>query len=236
MKYPKMETLFRRYAKEDVPDAPELVGKVQPWVYRNDELRALGATGYRWHVEEKIHGMNIRVGYSPRDGILRTEAAVRFGGRTDKAQLPAELMAELQRVFTVDLFTEVFDEDVRAVMLFGEGYGPGIQKGGAYRKGGQRFCLFDVLMYGGIHSVWLDRDSVCDVAARCGVGCAPFLGVYTALQVVDLVQPGDLPSVLAARCALASQAEGVVARSHPLMLDRRGRRIMFKLKLKDYPS
>jgi len=225
MEYPKLNTLFKRYTKDDAP-RPCDVGKVDPSTYRSPELGALAPTTYRWNVEEKVNGMNIRVMWDA-DGL-------RFGGRTDKALLPAELVNHLQATFTEGAMQDAFEHSPNSVVLFGEGYGPGIQKGGTYRKEGQRFCLFDVLVWNPIsHGTWLDREAVASVAEELGVVAAPYLGMFTAAEAVELVHDG-LPSNLAARCALAAQAEGVVARAEPLLLDRHGRRIMFKLKHKDF--
>jgi hypothetical protein len=232
MKYPKMDTLFKRHGDDALP---ELRGKVLPWCYRTQELEVLGRTGYEWDLEEKVDGTNIRVGYiSNHKATGQIVSTVRISGRTDKAQLPAELLSKLQAMFDISTFQNSFDHDVPGVMLFGEGYGQGIQKGGNYRRQGQCLVLFDVLVMGTSGpGTWLARDNVADIAHKFGVLHTPHLGVFTTKQAVDLVQ-SDLPSVLAARCALPSLAEGIVARSHPLMLDRRGRRIMFKLKARDF--
>lgn len=194
MKYPKLETLFTRYTKDDAP-RPCDVSKVNQFTYRSCELGALALISYRWNVEEKVDGMNIRVMWDA-DGL-------RFGGRTDRAQLPAELLGNLQAIFTEGTMQEAFECTDASVMLFGEGYGPGIQKGGQYRKEGQRFCLFDVLMA----TTWLDREAVADVADKLGVGAAPYLGMFTAEAIVRLVW-GGLSSTLAARCALRAGLPG----------------------------
>lgn len=76
-----------------------------------------------WTFTEKVDGTNIRVSYEgSKDG------AIRFGGRTDNAQIPADLVSALNELFLSkrDLFVEKFGNN--DVCLYGEGYGPKIQK------------------------------------------------------------------------------------------------------------
>lgn len=107
--YHKIETLFERDGKTFV---------VNPAVLKASVL----ATIREWDVTEKIDGTNIRV-------MLSAQGDVTFGGRTDAAQIPADLVQYLMRTFTVDALKAALwlnDEPVEAV-LCGEGYGPGIQ-------------------------------------------------------------------------------------------------------------
>jgi len=73
-----------------------------------------------WVFTEKVDGTNIRVMW---DGVK-----VIFGGKTDNAQLHAQLVQHLRDTFTEDLMMEAFGAEGN-VCLYGEGYGAGIQKG-----------------------------------------------------------------------------------------------------------
>jgi len=214
IKYPKIETLYNR-------DAATF--KV------TDELRLpeFGLVN-EWLITEKVDGTNVRVHWNGLD--------VRFGGRTDNAQMPTFLLDHLQRTFGDELLDEVFghgDEPCggdTSVTLFGEGYGPKIQKGGGYRDNAS-FRLFDVR----VGDWWLNWPDVEDVAEKLGILTVPVLA-----RDVDLFQAlnltiGDWPSATAREDGgTGCIAEGIVARTDPLLLTRRGRRLMFKLKGKDF--
>src|SRR5262245_41422558 len=127
--YPKIDTLF---------DRDERTFKVIPGKFRRPEFDLVG----EWDVYEKIDGTNVRVIYRPDMDILL------FGGRTDNAQMPPRLMAVLTSMFPKSKMKEVFGADgaTDEVVLYGEGYGPTIQKGGGNYRGDVSFRLFDVLV------------------------------------------------------------------------------------------
>ena len=172
-----------------------------------------------WDVTEKIDGTNIRV-------MLSESGEVRFGGRTDAAQLPADLLMRLVNMFQADKLKAVFWLDGNPVdaVLYGEGYGAGIQKGGPYRTD-KSVIFYDVLVSG---KWWLDREAVDDVCAKLGVDTVPYLGRMTLDQIVTLVRE---PFASKIGTALA---EGIVARPIEPLFDRKGARIIIKLKTKDF--
>ena len=120
-----------------------------------------------------------------------------------------------------------FDEGASAI-LFGEGYGPKIQKGGIYRED-VSFRLFDVR----VGEWWLNWADVEDVADKLGIKTVPVL--FRNLLLDDAVALVKSNSVLAFQEAENEiPQEGVVARTDPLLMTRGGDRLMWKLKIKDY--
>ena len=110
-----------------------------------------------------------------------------FGGRTERASIPAPLVNRLNDRFggeeNAQLFEQLFGE--REVLLFGEGYGSGIQKAGkAYKPDGVDFILFD-LMIGGNYQ---PRESVERCAASFGIGVVPIVGKGTLDEAVAFVK------------------------------------------------
>src|SRR4051812_48440231 len=82
--YPKIETLYERGADFSVTD-----------VLRSPVIGTIS----RWLVTEKVDGTNIRIDLRRgEDGGDR----VTFGGRTESAQLHADLVRYLQATFTVE--------------------------------------------------------------------------------------------------------------------------------------
>ena len=171
-----------------------------------------------WLFTEKINGTNIRVIW--KDGQLT------FGGRTDNAQIPSLLVNKLNERFTPESFG-IFDEGAD-VVLYGEGYGAKIQKGGGnYISDGVDFILFDVL----VGDVWLERDNVEDIANKLSVFCVPVIGYGTLRDAIGIVHNGFLSQ---AANNPDHVAEGLVIRPMVGMSDRLGRRIITKLKAKDF--
>ena len=174
-----------------------------------------------WVFTEKVDGTNIRVMW---DGI----GQITFGGKTDNAQMPAGLVAALNNLFLGGLGLKYFSENWKDVpcCLYGEGYGAKIQKiGGNYKADGQDFVLFDVR----VGHLWLDRDSVADIATQLGLRVVPVYTTGTLQRMVDLVRDDVLLSHWG-----PFKAEGLIGRPVHELLDRRGERIITKLKAVDF--
>jgi len=229
IKYPKIQTLWNR-DKE---------------TFRLDQVLGLRCAEFslvtRWHITEKVHGTNIRVGLLP-------DGNVAFGGRTDRAQIPPFLLSYLQTHFTPERMQTAFEQDETGnwpeAVLFGEGYGEKIQKGGGNYRQGVSFRLFDVWVAGW----WLNWANVEDIARKLKIRTVPVLATnYEYLptcydELADLFPFGYGYSVVAREDAHEQNrtnhnplAEGVVARTDPLLFNRRGNRVMWKLKFRDFP-
>ena len=164
-----------------------------------------------WMFTEKVDGTNIRIGW---DGT-----SVTFGGRTDNAQIPAFLVQRLMELFTATTMAQL-----APMTLYGEGYGAKIQKGGGnYKSDGVDFVLFDVFC-----GMWLERENVEDIATQLLVKAVPILGSGTLLNLKEYVHAG-----FTSRWG-NFQAEGIVARPIVELLNRRGERIITKLKCRDF--
>ena len=205
--YPKINTLYPRFA-----DGP-LKGKVNVEAgFRSPDFAAVK----QWRLTEKIDGQNIRVCYWP---VTKTRD---FRGRSDNASLHPELLKALDAMSPVENLAEAFppgedDTSESVVVLFGEGYGPGIQKGGGGYRADKSFRLFDVR----IGRWWLEWESVVDIARKLGIETVPV--VYDGLW--DLPTTRDNAMFMLARTGAISptaavdrlhetvthQAEGVVA-------------------------
>lgn len=225
MKYPKIETLFDRDDKF----------KVMEGEYRLPEFNLINA----WWITEKIDGTNIRVRLFPQfsEGNWTESYQVRFFGRTDKAELHPNLTKYLEETFTSQKLDAVFNEFSPNITLFGEGYGPKIQRGGNYRSD-ISFRLFDVYIEDGTNPLggwWLEVDHVKDIARALNIETVPSLGVMTAHEAVLYVKDRVISIVSQLEGGNPEYlAEGIVARSKPLLFTRRGRRVMWKLKAKDF--
>lgn len=205
MKYPKINTIWKRDASNK--------GRIIEGEYSKEEFQNIKY----YLITEKVDGTNIR--------ITRDEGKVTFGGRTDNAQIPTFLYTYMQKTFTPDLLTSIFG-DAEKLILFNEGYGQKIQKGGGkYRK--ECACiLFDVWIDGW----WLAQEAVTDIAERLGIDRVPIIGIMTIQEAIEFVKC-KTQSIIAEEPKVM---EGIVARSQPLMLFRNGDPVIWKLKVRDY--
>jgi hypothetical protein len=221
--YPKINSIFKRHQ-----DGPAR-GKVIVGDYADADAEYLADKPWEW--TEKVDGTNIRLGWSP---AFTDETALRFvGGRTDNAQIPKALLDVL-----VDLLRSraprIEDEfpDNPRVVLYGEGYGAGIQKGGAYRAD-PGFVLFDVTVTGRDGRVWwMKRESVFDIAQKLDILAVPLVATCTIPEAIELVASKGFAS----RWPGIEQPEGLVGRPAQMLRSRGGDLITTKLKWKDLGS
>jgi hypothetical protein len=175
-------------------------------------------SGNRWVWTEKVDGTNIRV--------LWDGDTVRFGGKTDRAQIPVHLLNVLQDTFPPELFREHFQSG--PCCFYGEGYGAKIQKGGGrYIAGGCGFILFDVK----VDEWWLKRDAVADIASNFDLKAVPVVGFGTLTEAVELVRAGFMSLVAEDKTLVA---EGLVLRPTVELMSRSGHRLITKIKCKDF--
>ena len=168
-----------------------------------------------WAFTEKVDGTNIRV--------MLSDGRIIFGGKTDNASLPAPLVSRLESRFHPqrDRMMEKFPD---GVCLYGEGYGAKIQKGGGNYRPDQDFVLFDVKVGGW----WLDRASQEDIAAFMGLEVVPMIAQGNLHDMIDMARRGFV-SVWG-----PFTAEGIVARPLVELTTRNGKRIITKIKHKDF--
>ena len=151
MEYPKIETLYERDDKTH---------KLKPELILKNPVYGIIKT---WQFTEKIDGTNIRCTW--KDNTLT------YGGRTDNAQMHTDLYKHLQVTITPDKMKAAFP-DCEEVVLYGEGFGAGIQKGGGEYQQAKGFILFDVL----IGKWWLSHDNVVQIAERLELPVVPYFG------------------------------------------------------------
>lgn len=215
--YHKIETLYERDEATHKLKMPlvlkqRVYGLVNPWVFT-----------------EKIDGANIRCMW---DGTKVT-----FGGKTDAAQVHSELVKWLYENVTHEKFARAFSMNDQPtdnmspptpVALYGEGYGAGIQSGGDYSPT-KKLILFDVLVHGADgHRWWLSDENVRDVGRKMGLDVVPLIGEMTLADATAMVRYGFKSQIGTA------MAEGLVGRPSEALFDKRGNRLIVKLKTKDF--
>lgn len=207
--YPKIDTLYNRNE----------FFKVRTDSLRREEFGLIN----RWVIETKLDGMNMSI------AIAYFEDEYRFflRGRTDKSQIPAEMRQWFngwQYKNEGSAIHWMKQHDLFNAEIFFEGVGSKINGGGEY--GIHHGIVFDVKVN---TESWLDPYQVSDVAHALNLERAFMLPGNTDIHsLTELVRNG------VGDRHRHTMAEGVVAKPPVPLYDRRGKRVMFKLKTKDF--
>jgi len=205
MQYHKIQSLFKR--NQNTHDF--IIGEYtcEEFEYLKDNI---------WIFDEKIDGTNIRIYW---DHLSKT---IRFGGRTENANIPVKLYNELLTLFIKEKFELLYPET--SMILYGEGFGEGIQKGGGNYLKGVSFILFDVF----IDKYWLSKENVYDIADKLKIMRTSIVGNGTIDQAIDLCKKGfnsHFGNFI---------AEGLILRPAIELKGKHGERIITKLKYRDF--
>jgi ATP-dependent RNA circularization protein (DNA/RNA ligase family) len=204
--YQKIKTIFRREEKS---------GRLIEGEYSKPEFDLL--KDINWTFTEKIDGTNIR--------IIWDGSNVYFRGRSDKSEIPKHLSEKLNQLFTDYKMQRVFGNT--PVCLYGEGYGHKIQKyGDYYLDGDTSFIMFDCK----INNWWIQRGDMENIAHALGIKTVPVITNGSLLEAVQLVKIGFESRI--AQHPLT--AEGLVIKPPYELFDRKGNRIITKIKYKDF--
>jgi ATP-dependent RNA circularization protein (DNA/RNA ligase family) len=161
MKYPKIQTLFKRHAE---------TWKIIEGDYSFPELDLIDV----YEVYEKIDGTNIR--------IMWNGHKLEFRGRTDQATIPPHLLEYLKNTFTIEKMKNVFPE-YKEIILYGEGYGHKIQAVGKYYREDVGFILFDCFI-----GMWLEYESLQSIAGKLEIPIVPCLGIWDKDEITEYVR------------------------------------------------
>lgn len=212
--YPKIQTIYKR----DMINNPKGLLEGQ-WTLPEFEYLANNP----WTFTEKVDGTNIRI-------IIVDHNTIAFGGRTNNAQMPGSLVAALQDIFDPNeallhsMFPHSDGQEGPSAVLYGEGYGAGIQKAGGNYRQDKGFVLFDVR----VGQWWLQRADVEDIASKLGLDVVPIIGEGTLYDAVNMAKAG-----FESRWG-HFEAEGIVARPKTELCMRSGKRVITKIKCCDF--
>jgi len=214
MKYPKINTLFKRDERNIII----------PNDFTNETFEYLKDN--KWECTEKIDGTNIHIDLSV-DSCGYTSFSI--NGRTDSAIIPPHLLAKLNQKFVKDNISDCFNCNGAPleVSIFGEGYGMKIQKGGNYISNDVDFILFDI----NINGVWLKRESLEGIANKLNLDIVPIIGYMTIPEAIAYVDKGFKSTISENK---EYDAEGLVLKTPCQLNDRMGDRIITKIKTVDF--
>jgi len=180
-----------------------------------------------WIAYEKIDGTNIHVTYNGKTKEIKIQ------GRKEKSIVPEGLQKKLNELFTVEKLSSVFFENNDIFHFYGEGVSHKIQKGKRYLNGieeGFDFILFDILVQNSFDGVywWSAESDKQDIATQLGIRTAPYMFTDSLLNIIEKVKKGLISTYD------NNFAEGVVCKPLYELFNRRGERIITKIKHKDF--
>ena len=149
-------------------------------------------------------------------------------GRTEKSDISLEVMEKMEQLIKTDKVFKVFeiDENRPDAIIFGEMISHKINSGGKYFKEGKgyNFVVFDINVGG----TWLTRTAVEEICKKLELPIVPVRGNGTISEAIEIVKQG-MKSVYGDFIA-----EGLVLRPKFELKTRMGRRIITKVKYKDF--
>lgn len=239
--YQKINTIFKR--------------DQNPGKYHNCIMPEEGFTqpefeflrGCKFECTEKIDGTSMSVHIIPVgfdtdiNGAYKVNYAVEYHGKTEKADTPKHLQAKMEQLFPAEKMLAAFNKNVLyesiedvdkelqhgKVVVFGEGYGAKIQKGGNYISNDCGFILFDVTVDG----MYLLRESLEDIAQKLEIPIVPLIGYMTVDEAIEFVRKGFKSTIAENK---DYDAEGLVLKTPMGLLNRKGERIITKIKTCDF--
>lgn len=239
--YTKINTCFKR----DMDKTSKTYNRIIPSQLTTPEFELMRKYNIPWEATEKIDGECTSIHLIP----LKDECGaiyhykVEVHGKTENADMRPEEVVLLQKIGDKSKLVKAFSYERPApeypdgkdfvapeveCIIFGETYGKGMQKGGGrYCKDHLKFICFDIK----VGSTWLKREAVEDICQKMGIEVVPYMGEMTLDEAVEKVKEG-FPSKVAEDPTL--EAEGLVLRAPLGLLDRMGRRIITKVKTKDF--
>jgi len=209
VEYPKIQTIFWR--DPATRNKRLIMGK-----YTLPEFEYLKDN--QWIFREKVDGTNARIMWDA------DTKAISFGGKTDEAKHADWINNKL-----VDITEKCREKflDFPSLCVYGELYGRGINKGGKKYCDELRFIAFDVKI-----GEWiLESHNSQDVCRKLNIPFVPILGTGTLAEAIDLVREGfaskvsDNPDFI---------AEGLIMEPETMLFNRKGERIITKIKYKDF--
>jgi hypothetical protein len=152
-------------------------------------------------------------------------------GKTVNANIPKHLLVKMKALITEEQLSVLFPYDEEkpfTVILYGEGYGSKIQAAGnKYFKDNVNFALFDI----NINGVWMAREFCEEIAQKLGITIVPVIGVMTLMEAENMVIAG-FKSPMTTNGDL--EAEGLICKPLYDLKTRSGKRIVVKIKTKNY--
>ncbi len=229
-KYAKMDSVFKRYNKEDqkaglIPEGLH-VGSFIDGEYSDPDFKALENIEWEW--TEKVDGANIRLIINVMDGDIQIR------GRDENSSVSAELLRwfelweEQCGNDAYNMFADADTDEIDEIVLYGEGVGPKTQKG-KHGFDAAEIVLFDIK----VGKWWLKKQHVEAIASEIGLESVKVIRRATLVEMIEHFRNIDTEPATEFGNKKPIM-EGLVGTPTTGVLSRSGERIITKLKHKDF--
>ena len=186
----------------------------------------------KWIKTEKIDGTNIRIILTKPDEKGNRK---RFIGSRKLILNPEDKVAkqfmDCLKDINLNKIAEYFKEVNSTVIIYGEGYGAGVQSGGIYSPI-KNFRVFDIR----IGSAYQDFEYTQKVCIDNQLNIVPIIGecrIISYGECIDSLKRFDNTLV---NEGVGGKPEGIVYKHDPVLLNKYGERLIFKIKFKDFEN
>jgi len=198
--------------------------------YKNTkELSQLLPRG-TWIVTEKIDGTNIRIilDQQKEDGSRDYYIGSRKLILNNEDKNSKQFLDCIKDV-NINKLIDYFKDIKHTITIYGEGYGAGVQTGHIYSQD-KNYRVFDIK----IGDVYQDWTYVCKVCVDNQLNIVPLLGNSKELSYDKCVGLLNTFHNTLIQEGIGGTPEGVVYKFEPVLLDKYGERLIFKVKFKDF--
>lgn len=184
----------------------------------------------RYIVTEKIDGTNIRIILTKPDDEGKREVVI--GSRKlllNEEDKTSKQYFDCLKEVNIRKLVEYFKEVNSTVIIYGEGYGAGVQKGGIYSSV-KNFRVFDIRI-GRAYQDWFYIEKVC---VDNQLNIVPLVGYCRTISYRDCELELKRHEETLIKEGSGGKSEGLVYKFEPVLLNKYGERLIFKVKHKDF--
>ena len=186
----------------------------------------------RWIKTEKIDGTNIRIiiTKSDNDGNRIVYVGSRKLILNPKDKTSNQYMDCLNDI-NFNKLKEYFEEIDSTIIIYGEGYGSGVQKGGIYSSK-KNYRVFDIR----IGNAYQDFEYIEKVCIDNQLNIVPVIGEVREITYGECITSLDKFKETLIKEGDGGIPEGIVYKFEPVLLNKYGERLIFKVKFKDFET
>ena len=183
-----------------------------------------------WIVTEKIDGTNIRIILTKPDEKNKRE--VHIASRKlilNPSDKNSNQYTDCLKEVNLHKIEEYFKDVDSTIIIYGEGYGAGVHKGGIYSSK-KNFRVFDIR----IGEAYQDFDYVKKVCVDNQLNLVPIVDTVEEITFDACVLKLKANSETLIKEGTGGKLEGLVYKFEPPLLNKYKERLIFKIKFKDF--
>jgi len=183
-----------------------------------------------WIKTEKIDGTNIRIILTKpneegnRDILIASRKLV-----LNQEDKNSKQYMDCIKEINLNKIKEYFKEVESTIVIYGEGYGAGVQKGGIYSSI-KDFRVFDIR----IGEAYQDFEYVQKVCIDNQLNIVPVIGECKEITYGECYDSLKKFQETLIRDGSGGKPEGIVYKFEPVLLNKYKERLIFKVKFKDF--